>query len=132
MVLEFTNKVTLIGGSDKLREDCLYEIFHYSLLYNIIISEDDSSELIVTTQYHPLDNCILDLAAKYLALDFVIEFKPAESSTLLKDWDGCIRVVDQILYFSDNYEALDGYELGSIYQLKAKGGFPECLRDFHS
>lgn len=132
MVLEFLNIVTLTGGSEALREQCLKDMLDYGTLCCNRIPEGDSSVKVnLQTEYAPLDNALIDLAAKYLALDFTVVFKP-KSDTLLKNWRGCIRVVDQIMYFSDNYEAAEGYELGSIYQLKNKGGFPECLNDFQS
>ena len=93
--------------------------------------QDNSTKFNVETSYIPLDNAILDLAPKYLALDFKVIFKPKESK-LLKDWRGCIRIEDQKVYFSDNYEASNGYELGNIYELDALGGFPECVTAFQS
>ncbi len=132
MVLEFINIVTLTGGSEALREQCIEDLLDYgTLCCNYIHGEDGSVEVNLQTEYAPLDNALLDLAAKYLALDFTVEFKP-KSDTLLKDWQGCIRVANQMMYFSDNYEAAEGYNLGSIYQLKNKGGFPECLAEFQS
>lgn len=132
MVLEFINIVTLIGGSEDLRKQCIQELQDYgSFRCERIPDLDNSTKFNVETSHAPLDNALLDLAPKYLALDFTVVFKP-KSDTLLKDWRGCIRVVDQMMYFSDNYEAAEGYELGSIYELKNKGGFPECLADFQS
>jgi len=132
MVLDFLNIVTLIGGSEALREQCMGEFMEYgTICCDRIPDLDNSTKFNIETNHAPLDNALLDLAPKYLALDFSIVFKP-KSDTLLKDWRGCIRVVDQVMYFSDNYEAAEGYELGSIYQLKNKGGFPECLSDFQS
>ena len=132
MVLEFINIVTLTGGSEALREQCLEDLSHWgTFLCRRVPKEEDSITINIGTEHVPLDNALLDLAAKYLALDFTVVFKP-KSDIILKDWRGCIRVVDQNMYFSDNYEATEGYDLGNVYQLKNKGGFPECLTDFQS
>lgn len=132
MVLDFLNIVTLIGGSEALREQCMSEFMEYgTICCDRIPDLDNSTKFNMETNDAPLDNALIDLAAKYLAIDFIVVFKP-KSDTLLKDWRGCIRVVDQVMYFSDNYEAANGYDLGSIYQLKNKGGFPECLAEFQS
>ena len=77
----------------------------------------------------PLDNPIVEAAIQYLALNFTVEFTPT-STQLLRDWQGCLRVIDQGVYFSDNYEASEGYSLGNVYDISAKGGFPNCLEPF--
>jgi hypothetical protein len=133
MVLEFINVVTITGGSEILRSQCIEEIEDYEqvgLCYDRITNSEDSTKLNITTHYSPIDNILLDLCPKYLALNFTVEFKPKSDDSILKDWRGCIRVEDQIMHFSDNYEASEGYELGSIYKLTVEGGFPDCLADF--
>lgn len=130
MVLNFSNNVIITGGSLNLRLQCMEELQERGIC-SASYSHDsvECTGAMIDTAYAPLDNALLDLAPKYLALDFTVQFEP-KSDALLKDWKGCIRVIDQKMYFSDNYEAADGYDLGCIYALKAQGGFPGCLINF--
>ena len=130
MVLNFSNNVLITGGSLNLRLQCIEELAQRGVCSaNYSPGEAECSGAMIDTAYAPLDNALLDLAPKYLALDFIVNFEP-KSDALLKDWKGCLRIIDQRVYFSDNYEATEGYDLGCIYALKAKGGFPECLINF--
>lgn len=129
MVLEFKNTVTIHGGNEELREQCATELGTWGSNWCWLSNIGTEASLQITTQYMPLDNSVVDVAMKYLALDFTIEFEPI-SALILKDWQGCLKVVDQQVYFSDNYEANEGYDLGSIYDISAKGGFPNCLEPF--
>ena len=132
MVLEFINIVTLTGGSKELRGQCLDDLSDCgTFLCHRVPKEEGSITINMETEYEPLDNALLDLAAKYLALDFTVVFKP-KSDTFLKDWRGSISIVEQNIFFSDNYEASGGYKLGSIYDVINKGGFSECILNFQT
>ena len=134
MVLTFTNNLVLIGGSKELREQCLESLEPYgSISYSNEITDIPSNEtrVVIVSDYAHLDNALVSIAMNYLALDFRVEFKP-KSDIILKDWEGCLRVVDQQVYFSDNYEATEGYSLGSVYEVDLKGGFPGCLKEFQN
>ena len=129
MVLVFDNVVTVYGGSEELRERFLTELQDYGSRRDTRLSEEENSTKVnFTSEHGPMDNALLDLAPKYLALDFKVLFK-VRPDTLLGDWEGSFDVVDQVVYFADKYDVVDGIELGSVYTLKAKGGFPFCMED---
>lgn len=133
MVLNFKHTVTLSGGSADLREACFTEIIEegWTLTLSEYEESSESDSMGLKTSVGPLDDKLLELAAKYLALDFEVNFEPMED-TVLGDWKGCIKIEDQEVFFTDNYEASDTLSLGSIYELQAKGGIAHCLANYQS
>jgi len=133
MVLSFINKITIKGGSAELRNRCESDLEQYARYRRAEAGPtevyDTYSRLELVSNHYPLDNALINIATQYLALDFILEFRP-KSEALLKDWSGCIKVTDLNVYFSDNYEASEGYDLGSVFILNYKGGFPDCLSGF--
>jgi hypothetical protein len=129
MVLEFKNVVRITGGSRALKEQCAESLTPYGACPGYHHDQANTLTFELVTEYMPLDNQILQVAIQYLALNFSVDFIPT-STQLLKYWHGCLTVIDQRVYFTDNYGAEEGYELGSVYLLSAEGGFPKCLEPF--
>jgi hypothetical protein len=126
----FNNTLVIHGGSEKLREDCFRVLREGNKWSNLGESSDlrHPHELSVraTTTWQPLDNVVLELAIKYLALDFELIFEA--TSKPYDSWEGTIYITDGTVEIEDNKQFHDRTELGSIYELKAKGGFPICLQ----
>ena len=129
MVLKFCNILTIKGGSDDLRRECLDDIMSFvNSNWNRLSGDDETTKVSIDTSWSPLDNALLEFAAKYLALDFEVEFRILNPN--LEQWQGTLSVVDQELFYQDNFDAPEGLNCGNIYELKVKGGFPKCLDQF--
>lgn len=128
MVLGFKNEITLLGGSQEHRAQCFRDIdsMFLNTMEGTLVHYENSSVVTIVTTRHPFDNQLLEIATKYLALDFINTATPL-SDILLKDWQLCIKIRDQEVRFSDNYDYKEGCDLGSIYQVNLDGGFPGCL-----
>lgn len=133
MVLRFRNHVMVRGGTQDLRTECITEIKDMlltSMATEAVLNAHSIkySGLSIDTSWAPFDNPLLDLAAKYLALDFEVKFQLLNEN--LEPWKGELYVVDQELSYRDNIDVPEGVTCGNIYEIKANGGFPQCLKPF--
>ena len=97
MVLRFSNILTVKGGSPELRQECLNDLLDIDHgEFKRLPGNDDTLKLSIDTIWSPLDSPLLDLAAEYLALDFVVEFNTVNPKQ--EQWKGVITLVDQQLF----------------------------------
>ena len=128
----FRNSVMITGGTQDLRTECIADIkdnLLTGMATESVLNAHSNiySRLSIDTSWAPFDNPLLDLAAKYLALDFEVKFQLLNKQ--FEPWEGVLYVVDQELSYLDNFDAPTGVNCGNIYGIKANGGFPECLKE---
>ena len=131
MVLDFHNVVVIRGGSHFTRQGCVDKIIDTRVTDFVQLLEGDTlaHKVTVTTNFQPLTNPVVRLAAEFIALDFEVNFERSDKSWFVKGgWKGTMAIVDQTVYFRDNRDAPEGLELGNVYNVQLEGGFFECLK----
>lgn len=120
-----TNTISATGASDEVRIRALHWVSTREPWGSLEL-DVESGEVVgyeVTTKTSPLDNLILEMGIKYLALNPSLTFSYPE-----ENWEGSISVTDgEVVYRCNKLNGGKPIPLGNMYSLVAEGGFPNCL-----